>query len=232
MEQDLILRLEKLEAARELENLVGTYCHLLFAGKGPQIMERLWSGAQDIAIEIGASGPYRSRKKVSSYYEKDHIPGKFQLLLPTTPIIRIADDGNSATGVWLMTELDTDAGDLGAERPADPERRKLFTSRTEEGQAYQAEISLWKLAISFRREEGAWKIWRLHQFDMLRFPCGKDWVQFAKERFATDGMRLDAWFTSNLPYGEDEPPENLASGPTEYHWQYQVDTLTDFVPEV
>ncbi len=230
--KDLEMRLAKLEAERELENIIGIYCHLLFGGEGQQIMDRLWSKQDDISIEIGASGVYRSRKKVSTYYEKDHLPGKFMLLLPTAPVIHISEDVTEAEGLWMLTELDTDAGDLGKEKPKDPDRRKVFTSVTEDGQAYQAEISIWKLAVKFRKENDGWKIQNLHQYDLLRFPCGSDWVRFATARFLTDGMRLDAWFTSNLPFGEDEPPENLAKAPTKYHWQYRTDAQTECEPPV
>ena len=230
MEQSVEIRLGKLEAARELENMAGIYCHLLFAGKGMEIMERLWSKGDDVSIEIGASGKYCSRKKVSTFYEKDLIPGKFQLLMPSAPVISLSDDGKEGTGLWILTQFDTDSGDLGPERPKDPDRRKVFTSRTEEGEEYLAEISLWKLEIHFRKEEEGWKICSLRQYDLFRFPCGSDWVRFAEKRFETDGMRLDSWFTSNRPFGEEEPPENLASRPTEYHWQYKTDACPQLEP--
>ena len=223
-------RLTRLEARAKVENLIGTYCHYLFAGEGKKIMETLWAGTETVSIEIGASGKYSSREKVSTYYEKDSVPGKFLLLLPVTPVIEVAGDGKSAKGLWFVLGMDSDAGEYSQIPVLDPERRKLFTSVTEEGKAYQAECSLWKLGADFVEEEGVWKILHLHQYDILRFPCGSDWVRFAEERFLTDGMRLDSYFKSNLPFAKDKPPENLASAPTAYHWQYRVDNVTENQP--
>lgn len=232
MKENTESRLARLEARAELENLMGKYCHLLFAGEGGRIMDELWASGNGVSIEIGASGRYVSREKVATYYEKDHIEGAFTLLLPVTPVIETAGDGQSAKGLWFVAGLESDAGDLGGGAPADEERRALFTSKTPEGCAYRAECTVQKLAADFILEGGEWKILHLHQYDGLRFPCGSDWVQFARTRFATDGMRLDAMFRSNRPFKEDEPPENLASEPTVSHWQYRVDGQTEYVPEV
>lgn len=225
-------RLERLEIRAEVENLIGTYCHLLFAGEGGQIMEELWSASEDVSIEIGASGRYVTREKVATYYQKDRIAGKFVLLLPVTPVIEAAGDGETARGLWFVLGLESDAGDLGAEEVMDADRRTLFTSKTDDGKAYRAECTVQRLGADFIKEVGEWKILHLHQYDMLRFPCGSDWVRFAEERFATDGLCLDALFRSNLPFPEDRPPENLANSPTSYHWQYRGDGLTENEPKV
>ena len=76
MDDSAEIRLRRLEARAEIENLIGTYCHLLFAGEGGQIMDELWSQSEDISIEIGASGRYCTREKVATYYQKDHIATK------------------------------------------------------------------------------------------------------------------------------------------------------------
>lgn len=229
MDDSAEIRLRRLEARAEIENLIGTYCHLLFAGEGGQIMDELWSQSEDISIEIGASGRYCTREKVATYYQKDHIAGKFTLLLPVTPVIEAAADGKTVRGMWFVLGLDSDAGELGT---AVTEERELLTSRTKEGKAYQAECAIWRLGADCIKEGKLWKILHLHQYDMIRFPCGSDWVRFAEERFATDGIRLDAMFRSNLLFAEDRAPENLANAPTSYHWQYRVDGRTEKEPKV
>ena len=61
--------------------------------RGGQIMDELWSQSEEISIEIGASGRYSTREKVATYYQKDHIAGKFTLLLPVYTVIETAADG-------------------------------------------------------------------------------------------------------------------------------------------
>ena len=229
MDNSVENRLYRLEARAEVENIIGTYCHLLFAGEGGQIMDELWSRSEEVSIEIGASGRYSTREKVATYYQKDHIAGKFTLLLPVTPVIETAADGRSARGMWFVLGLDSDAGDLGT---GDSEERALLTSKTAEGKAYRAECAVWRLGADFIREGEQWRILHLHQYDLVRFPCGSDWVRFAEERYATDGIRLDAMFRSNLPFAEERAPENLANSPTPYHWQYRVDGRTEKEPKV
>lgn len=229
MDNSVENRLYRLETRAEVENIIGTYCHLLFAGEGGQIMDELWSRSEEVSIEIGASGRYSTREKVATYYQKDHIAGKFTLLLPVTPVIETAADGRSARGMWFVLGLDSDAGDLGT---GDPEERALLTSKTADGKAYRAECAVWRLGADFIREGEQWRILHLHQYDLVRFPCGSDWVRFAEERYATDGIRLDAMFRSNLPFAEDRAPENLANSPTSYHWQYRVDGMTESEPKL
>ncbi len=94
--------------------------------------------------------------------------------------------------MWFVLGLDSDAGELGT---AVTEERELLTSRTKEGKAYQAECAIWRLGADCIKE-GKWKILHLHQYDMIRFPAAATGFVFAEERFATDGIRLDAMFRS------------------------------------
>lgn len=232
MEDQIEQRLLRLEARAEIENLMGAHFQLLLANEGTRIMEQLWANSGRVKLEIGASGEYGGREKVATFYQKDHIPGKFTLLMPVAPVIRVAEDAQSARGLWFAIGLETDAGDLSGSPEIDPERRMLLSSRTADGREYTAEWAFQKIAADLVFEEGAWKILHMHIYEIARTPQDSDWVQFALRRFMTDGMRLDAMFKSNLPFPEDKPPENLATAPTAYHWQYTVDGLTEPVPEL
>jgi hypothetical protein len=232
MEYSMEQRLFRLESRAALENLVGKYLQLTLAGRGEEILDQLWSRREDVCIEIGASGPYRSREKVATYYQKDLLPGKLSLAYAMDPVLEIAQDGQSARGLWLTLGTETDAGELGDyQQGSDPEREMLFSSHTQDGRGYTAEWSFQKLGIDFSFEEGEWRILHLHLYDIMRAPFDQDWVRYATGRFATDGMRLDALFKSNLPFPEDKPPENLATGPTQYHWQYTVDGTPEPLPK-
>ena len=85
---ELLERVERLEARGEIEDLLGEYLHLRMAGDGQGILDRIWARREDIRIEYGASGPYQSRAKVATFYQKDHLPGKFTLMQANTPVIR------------------------------------------------------------------------------------------------------------------------------------------------
>ena len=229
MDMSLEARIAKLEARAELQDLVGTYAHWVLAGEGDRIVRELWADCPEASVEFGASGPYIGYEHMACFFEKDRLPGRFVLLYPSAPVIRVASDGMSARGIWLGIGTATDSGELNPsfEPGADPEREALFTSETEDGKRYTAEWMFEKLAFDFVREDGVWKILRLHVYDIARCPFDRDWVRFAEERFRTDGQRLDALFKSNRP---DGPPENMASEPTAYHWQYMTGSVTEPVP--
>ena len=233
MDQNALeLRLARLEARIELENLIGRYLHLRTAGEGERILNELWVDRRDSCIEVGASGKYHGTEKVGTFYQKDHLPGRFTLPLAVAPVIEVAEDLQSARGLWFVAGTETDAGDLSGAAPEEitDERRQLFSSHTEGGEGYSAEWFFQKWGIDFVLEDGAWKILHLHAYEIMRTPQDQDWVRFASRRFETDGIRLDELFKSNLPFPEDKPPENLATGRTEYHWQYTTDGVTAFVP--
>lgn len=223
-------RLLRLEARGEIENLMGRHFHLLMANAGEKIMNQIWADTDDIRLEVGASGEYRSREKVTTFYQKDHIPGKFTLLMPVTPVIEVSETADKAWGLWFAIGLETDAGALSGMAEISPEREMLFSSRTEDGKGYTAEWAFQKVEAQLLRDASGWKLLGMHIYEIARTPQDSDWVQYAIRRFQTDGMRLDAMFQSNRPFPEDRPPENLATAPTSYHWQYTVDGLTEFRP--
>ena len=232
MEEQIKQRLLRLEARNEIENLMGAHFQLLMANQGQRIMEQIWSVSDEVKLEIGASGEYGGREKVATFYQKDHLAGKLTLLMPVSPVIRVAEDAQTANGLWFAIGLETDSGELSGAENISPERRMLFSSRTEDGKGYTAEWMFQKIAADMIFEDGAWKLLHMHIYEIARTPQDSDWVRYALERFATDGMRLDAMFKSNLPFPEDKPPENLATAPTVYHWQYTVDGLTEPMPEL
>lgn len=228
-ELDVQKRLFKLESRAEVSNIVGKYSHYLMANAYEEMMN-LWADKEDTFIEIGASGKYIGKERVATYYQKDHIPGKFLLMQETSPIIEIADDLQSARGLWLVIANNTDSGELGTTESIDVDRREILSSASETGERYTAEWQIQKLGIDFQHCDGTWKINHLHIYDVLIAPHDQDWVSYAEKRFSTDGRRIDAMFKSNRPFAEDKPPENLASEGTRYHWQYQVNKRTELEP--
>lgn len=224
-------RLKRLErqlaclvARSELEDLMGNYALYWSAGCGDRILEELWSNGEDITLEYSASGVFENRWQIETYYLIDAFPGRLQTLTFSSPSIQINPDGQTACGVWMAFGTETDAGELGPEPlPEDSMRGALLSSQTEDGLRYRAEILLQRYCVDFRLEEGKWCIVHLHISEYFRCPYDKDWVRYAKERFATDGIWLEYLFTSPKPLPEDCHGENMPAKATSYHWQYTTD---------
>ena len=90
---------------------------------------------------------------------------------------------------------------------------------------------LQKYDVVFRKEEGQWKIFKLHVFDLFRTPFSEDWVRFAEKRFETDGRWLESLFDAPLPIPASGHGENLPSGPSTEHWQYTRKGTVKLTPE-
>lgn len=230
MEEQLLRRLDaleekvsRLEDRAEIENLMAKHNFYFSAGQGRRIVPELWTKDEKASIEYGASGVYGALWKVLTFYVNFDVPGRFSTFTASNQWLKVAPDGQSARGVWMVVGTETDAGDLASEKPAEnDQRRVLFSSQTEKGEGYRAEVLLQKHEVRFVKENGEWKIHDLHISEYFRCPAGSDWVAYAKTRQVTDGMWLEYMFETPDPIPSFE---NLPSGATTYHWQYDVDAI-------
>lgn len=228
--EDRLTKLENgmkfLEARAAIADLMGRYAFYYTAGQGERIVEELWTERDAASLEYGASGVYRNLWKVKTFYFKEKIPGRLSTLALSTPHLEVDTDGESARGLWTAFCTETDAGDLGSCPPEKSDsRRRLLSGRTSTGEEYRAEILLQRYDVDFIRENGVWKILHLHVYELFRCPYDRDWVVYAKERFATDGIWLEALFETPMPLPEASHGENLPSGPSTRHWQYTTQAL-------
>lgn len=224
-------RTQTAEDKLEIERLMSKYQFYFAAGEGGRIVDELWAHeADDVANEFGASGVYAGLRCVATAYQKDVLPGKMNVHTMTTPYIEIAGDGKTAKGVWMSIGAEMDAGDLGPNPPKSLEARKLLTSETADGKRFKAEWMWQKFEVEFIRENGVWKIWHLHGYDIFRCPYDENWVTWSTKRFELDGLGIDALYTSNIPYRPDEPHENNATMGTSFHWQYKPDAAPVLEP--
>ena len=225
-------RLLELQAKEEIAGLMGRYAFYYSAECGSRIMEELWSSSDEISLEFGASGVFRNRWQIRSFYINEAIPGRMNTLTLSTPVIRVSDDGTAARGCWMAFATETDPGDFGPE-PATPEsnRRSVFSACAEDGRQYRAEVLLQRYEADFRREADSWRILHLHVIEYFRCPWNRDWVQFAEERFHTDGVWLEQQFITPEPLPEDSHGENLPDTASTYHWQYTCSSMPGKAPD-
>lgn len=232
MEEKLLQRLETLEKRVSLledkaaiENLMAKHNFYFSAGQGRRIVPELWTKDEAASLEYGASGVYGALWKVLAFYVNFEAPGCFSTFTAANRWLSVAADGQSARGVWMAVGTETDAGDFSAAPPApDSQRRVLLSSQTGDGKGYRAEVLLQKHEARFVKEGGVWKIHDLHISEYFRCPAGSDWVAYAKTRQITDGMWLENLFETPDPIPWHE---NLPSGATTYHWQYDVDAAPE-----
>lgn len=232
MDEKLAQRLEALEQRVSLledkaaiENLMAKHNYYFSAGQGRRIVPELWTKDEKASLEYGASGVYGALWKVLTFYVNDEVPGRFATFTAANQWLSVAGDGRTARGVWMVVGTETDAGDLSGRPPAqDDQRQVLLSSQTPSGERYRAEVLLQKHEARFVKEDGCWKIHDLHIGEYFRCPAGSDWVACAKTRQVTDGMWLEYLFETPDPL---PARENLPSGATTWHWQYDVDALPE-----
>lgn len=149
-----IAQLEDLEAIKKLQRAWGYY-----------IDEGQWDRAASLfatngSIELGLDGVYRGRERVRQYLQalgggrNGLEPGQLNEHLQLMPVITLGSDGRTAQGTWRDLIL---AGRLGRE-------------------AYWGEGPQ---INEYVKEDGVWKIQRLHWFQTLYVPYEGGWAKTA-----------------------------------------------------
>jgi len=217
----LMLRIQRLEDIQDIHNIMGRRAYLHSAGRHDREIGELWSTQDDVVFEpedMGAWTKLSSIKK--SYVNGNPFPtGTKGLMIEhtlTTPVIEIAENGETAKGVWVSPGHETFPDDQGH---------------------HKAHWSWGRYAVDFRKEKGVWKIWHLHVLTTFRTPFDQDWVETALNKpdyLPNDGEPMesigaaDRGVSFNEPYHPDRAPQYQPVPPDPYKTWKDTFSATDF----
>ncbi|NBC36415.1 nuclear transport factor 2 family protein [Novosphingobium sp. FSY-8] len=182
-----------------VENLFSRYMYLHNAFQDTQIIP-LWAkkGTPGVRSQYSNLGVYTDWDKIISYHQGRPTPvGKLVFHYVTTPLIEIAGDGQTAKGLWIVNGLESGlmAPEIAAKLPA-----WMFEKTMVNGKKVWMHNVYIKYGIDFIKQDGEWKIWHFHCFEVARAPYGMGWIPFA-------AAAQDDAFNVDLMYiGEDGKP--------------------------
>lgn len=236
--EDLEHEIFMLRAREQIQNLMGNFAFLQSVARYDEIMETCFSKRTDRSYEDGTSGVYSDDRfmpdLILSWFRNRYglleddsgdimpQPGWMTINALTSPVIEVAEDGQSADGVWITTGNETKI------YPNDsfamlPSSKNVLLEPCE-----SSHRALWvwlKYSVHFILEENEWRILNMHVYEIFRCPFDEDWVSFAKKR-ARDDEQLD----SMIRFGSENPTH--ATHPTTEHWQYAPDAALPNFPVV
>jgi hypothetical protein len=170
---------QRWEDQRAIKNLMGKYANIVLLNREQEIMERFWSKGEDLSLGFN-DGYYVGRDAVSGYYEAvearnmlvaktlqkkfpEQLGGKsdeeiygvgpFKVKPLYNPLIEVAEDGQTAKGLWSCQGAHNEVGGSGP-------------------------VANWTwgyFAVDFRKEEDGWKIWHLLYVNDVDCICGQSW---------------------------------------------------------
>lgn len=204
----------------QVENLFSRYMALHNAFRDPEIVG-LWAkkGTPDVRAQYSNNGVYTDWDKIMSYHaQRPNPPGKLIVHYVTSPIIEVAEDGQTAKGMWMMTGLES-----GLTSPESAKGAPDFMYEknvTINGKKVWMHTVHAKYGVDFIKQDGQWKIWHFHCYEIARSPFGLGWIPFA-------AAAQDSPFADDLMYfGEDGKPVMMPKpdGPaTLRHNPYRTD---------
>ena len=159
-------KIERLWDRHEIENLMGRYALHHCAREHEKTFE-LFADRDDITLSCGDLGIFKGKAGVKSFmvdwhYSLEMVPeGALNEHLLTSPVIEIAEDGQTAYAVWISPGVET--------------------RRVEPNGELEA-IWIWgKYGVDLIKEDGVWKFW--HFVITQDFMCDyhHSWVESEKE---------------------------------------------------
>ncbi|MFM5931905.1 MAG: nuclear transport factor 2 family protein [Novosphingobium sp.] len=203
-----------------VENLFSRYMALHNAFRDPEIVP-LWvkKGTPDVRAQYSNNGIYSDWDKIMSYHaQRPNPPGKLIVHYVTSPIIEVAADGKTAKGMWMMTGLESGLTSPDAAKGAPDFMYEKNV--TVDGKKVWMHTVHAKYGVDFLKQDGVWKIWHFHCYEIARSPFGLGWIPFA-------AAAQDVSFGDDLMYfGEDGKPVMMPKpdGPaTIRHNPYRTD---------
>lgn len=217
------------EDHREIQNLMGKLTYYYLLKQHGQIFGDLWSRAEDVCLGVN-QGYYVGTGAVSGYYAALHEEtvlrstlmcsrfaeelkdkteeekfgiGSMDYKPLSSDLIEIAEDGQTAKGMWLC--------------------QGSYDKLEQSGPVAYWEWSCF--AVDFIYEAGQWKIWHMLYFRDIDIPCGDAWTRAPKERTALDCFAAVVDFVMLKPtvekvlwenYHTNRPLKKLPTMPSPY----------------
>ena len=168
------------EERREIKNLMGRYAVSFLLKREKTMFEDFWSRRADVSMGLN-DGWYVGREAIANWFAaidqatalkakllKADLPdklrdqddaslygiGDFDVNPLGTPVIELADDLQTAKGIWYSQGSKADVTEAGP-------------------------VSYWTFgvfAVDFVCEDGAWKIWHLQYLEDVKCLCGQSWA--------------------------------------------------------
>lgn len=153
-------RLDRLEAAREIENLMGRYVFFRMYDMLDETVE-LFTKTEDTLLAM-PMGVYEGPDAAERAIKIDHAPmseeakkGTLIMHNVCTPVIEIAGDGATGKGVWISPGMAT----VGP--PGDKHAMRCWL----------------KYSCDFKKISGEWKIWHMYKYNIFNLPYEKSWTE-------------------------------------------------------
>ena len=163
----------------EVENLFSRYMYLHNAFHDPEIVP-LWvkKGTLGVHAQYSNNGVYSNWDNIMAYHaQRPNPPGKLTFHYVASPLIEVATDGQTAKGLWVMSGVESGVTDVDAAKQAPDfmyEKDVLV-----DGKRVWMHTVLVKYGVDFLKQDGQWKIWHFHCFEVARSPQGLGWIPFA-----------------------------------------------------
>lgn len=184
----------------DIQNLFSRYMYLHNAFHDPEIIP-LWAkrGTPGIRAQYSNNGVYTSWESITGYHAQRPNPaGKLIFHYLASPLIEVAADGQTAKGLFVTAGVESGLTDPEAAKKA-PDFMYVKDLMIDGKRVWMHEIMV-KYGVDFIRQDGQWKIWHLHCYEVARSPHGMGWIPFAAKS-------QDNPFADDLMYfGEDGKP--------------------------
>jgi len=206
--EELRLRVERVEAINEIQRLMADYFNTHVPNPNEPVNHfNQWiyfADREDTTYEVANYGLLKGFKNVQFFFKEkigmaDQPGWMFEHDL-TSPQIVVADDGQTARGVWTSPGHET--------------------TRQPDGK-FRAEWAWGRVAADFIKIDGQWKIWHYHWYRLFRTPFNTPWTEF-------DQMGVSRPIPEERIREYGGEPENVL--PTTYFHPYSTDTYPECQP--
>ena len=178
MQSNIEYLVERWEDQRTVKNLMGKYVNCLLLNRQGEIFDAFFSSREDVCLTFN-DGSYIGAEAVKRYYDavvernrlsakllQDRLPeklggrsedeiygiGPFQVKPLTAPVVEVAEDGETAKGLWFCLGCSAEVTSRGPE----------------------ANWTWGYFAGDFVYEDD-WKIWHLQYLNDVDSLCGQSW---------------------------------------------------------
>ena len=224
-ELSLAQRVQRLEGRNAVENLMARYCWALSRGQWADIVDCFALKTPDVRIDVGW-GIYEGAEAIKKLFLDEHRmsmgdwspsglrPGRAGVGVDASAVIEVAEDGETAKGVW--EHLGTSATKVSF-------RDGFFTEPGEEKGLAKAGWGGFRRAADFIKEDGEWKIWHYTVHGVFSTTWDQDWSQIENPEEPFEHSWLPDELKPNKPsihplwlYTPDKRAQTIPAPPKPY----------------